>query len=245
LALQLYQKATQYDTRWAEAWERYGLLKGIMGDVREGEQAIERAANLEPTNFRRRVSLGRLYEEAGRTDQAIECYQEALARFPNHTRTLRRLAEAYESTGDTESALRVYARMLQIEDSPYNKYRALADVDVDVEYAYAYYQLGRAVLRGPEPPATALPEFEQALRVIRDYFDKAEQTDRMFLTLRKPREYRAEDMQMLEAKVRWRMAQAHELVGEQARAAEESQQAVSIWPEVERAVAMEDGDEAG
>jgi putative inorganic carbon (HCO3(-)) transporter len=245
LALQLYQKATQYDPQWAEAWERYGLLKGIMGDLGEGERAVKRAMTLEPTSFRRRVSLGRLYEEGGRTDQAITLYHEGLERFPNHTRTLRRLAEAYQSIGDTESALSIYQRMLEIEDSPYNSYRALAGVDVDVEYAYAHYQLGRAALRDSGSPAAALPEFDQALRVVRAYFDKAEQTDRMFLTLGKPREYRAEDMHMLEAKVRWRMAEAYELAGETARVAEERRQAVSIWPEVRRAAAMEDGNEAG
>jgi len=246
MARRLYQQATEYDPAWAEAWERYGLLVGRMGRLPEGERAVERATALEPTSFQPWVTLGRLSEDAGEINKAISCYRKALDRFPNHTRTLRRLAEGYQRLGDGESAGRIYRRMLEIEESPYNRYRALADVDVDVEYAYAHYELGRAALKQydsgqlPGGLATALSEFERAMGVVQAYYDKAEKTDQMFLMLRRPREYRGEDMRRLEAKVRWRMADVYQRQGEAGRAAEERKAATAKWPEVAQNVAAEE-----
>jgi tetratricopeptide (TPR) repeat protein len=243
VAVRLYRQAIEYDPAWAEAWEKYGFVVGIVQDREEGVRAIERAMVLAPTSFRPAQSLGRLYEETGKLEKAVEPYKKALALFPNQTRTLLRLGEAYQRLGETKSAFLVYRRMLEIEESPYNKYRALEDVDVDTSYAFAHYQLGRAAVSAgsSEGLRVGLSEFEHALGIVREYFEKGEETDKMFLMLRRPREYRAEDMRMLEAKVRWRMAAVYDRLGDGERASEERERAQSVWPDVEKATTVEDG----
>jgi iron complex transport system permease protein len=77
-----------------------------------------------------------------------------------------------------------------------------------------------------------LGEFNEALRVIADYFERAEETDKMFLMLRRPREYRAPDMHKLEGKVRWRMAGVYEKLGDAAREGAERERARASWPQV-------------
>jgi len=249
-ALEMYREATQYDPGLADAWERYGLLRAVWGHsadmpeemrrewIEEGVEAIERAMALERTNFRRPAALGRLYGEIGQTDKAVRYYREALERFPKHTKTMRLLAAVYQDVGEEERAVEIYREMEEIEGGAFSKYRALATVDVDTEYAYAHYELGRFALKEYESGKRgdrleyALSQFGEALRVIEDYFVRAEPTDRMFLMLRRPREYRGEYMRELEAKTRWRMADAYEEMGDSARAEEEREGARARWEQV-------------
>ena len=257
-AVKHYERATQYDPGWAKAWEKYGLVLGIVGSFRDdeegdelvgqGERAIKRAMKLEPTNHGTRVSLGRLYEEIGQREKAVQCYREALDLYPQHTKTLLCLADAYRKLGQDDEAVRTYRRLAALEDSPANRYRALAGVDIDTNYAFAHYELGRVALReydrgrGPESLQTALSELNAALRIVRQYFAVAEATDRMFLMLRRPREYRAENMRKLEAKSRWRLAQVHESLGEEVRALEERSAAQVMWPQVAEVAEAEDAE---
>lgn len=259
-----YEKATEYDPDWARAWDRFGLILGFTGTVpdsaegedarqeliQQGERAIKRAIELEPTNHGPRVSLARLYEETGRMDEAVQRYREALELFPNYSKTLLRLADAYRKLGQEEDALRTYRRLAALEDSPANAYRALAGVDIDTNYGFVHYQLGRVAVQyydesgDRESLETALSEFNAALRVVRDYFTTAEATDKMFRMLHRPREVRTEDMKKLEAQLRWRLAQVHERLGEMEQAVQERSAARVIWPQVAEAVAAEDEGEA-
>jgi len=257
-----YRRATQYDPWLGDAWERYGLLRALLAfsyeqredekrkGMEEGMEAIKRAMALEPTNFKHIATLARLYREAGMLEEAARYYRESLERFPKHTRSLRNLAEVYQLLGDEESAIGVYQEMVEIEGSAFNKYRALA-VDVDVEYAYAHYELGRFAVgeyeagRAADGMQVGLGEFNEALRVTADYFERAEETDKMFLILRRPREYRAPDMHKLEAKVRWRMAGVYEKLGDAARENAEREWARGSWPQVADEIAAEDGGKRG
>jgi len=147
-----------------------------------------------------------------------------------------------------DEAVRTYRRLAALEDSPANRYRALAGVDIDTNYAFAHYELGRVALReydrrrSPESLQAALSELNAALRIVGQYFSVAEATDKMFLMLRRPREYRAENMRKLEAKSRWRLAQVHESLGEEVRALEERSAAQVMWPQVAEVAEAEDAE---
>jgi len=251
LALADYQRATRYDPGWARAWEHYGLLLGHMGRTEEGEQAIRRALRLEPTNFQPWSSLAALYSLAGRHSDAVKAYQQALARYPSYTRALRRLAQSYQQLGDLERALSVYRRMLEVEQSPYNKYRALDDIDVDTEYAYAHYQVGRAAAKGqaagsrPDALPVAVHEYQETLAVIDAYWQRAKATDEMFRQVGQPREDRAGEMKVLEGRTRWRLADALEKLGYRAEASRERELALQVYPEVASVTAVEDGGKPG
>lgn len=255
-ALRLYEQATRYDRGSARAWESYGALKAGLAaheqreDVREwavegGKEAMARAMELEPTSFRAPKSLAQFYDVVGDLESAVKYYLEALDRFPKDTKTLRKLASVYQRLGEEEKARGTYGRMLEIEDSPYNRYRALASVDVDTEYAYAHYELGRLAVRDYERGERseglehALSEFGEALGVIQEYFEKAKETDDMFRMLRRPREHRGEYMTQLKAQVLWRRGAVYERLGETERAQGERAEARAVWPGVVSAIETE------
>ncbi len=246
MAFERYDRARRYDPGWADAWERYGLLLGTIRGLDEGIEAIQHAGELSPTSFRPFSSMAQLYAHYGQFEKAAEMYQQGLSYFPNHTKTMKRLADVYQRMGQHEKSLQVYERMVEGEDDPYNRYRALSDVDVDTNFAFAHYEVGlaiqRAAVRGRQDGfQVALNEYSAALRIIAEYFEKAEEYDRMFLMLRRPREYRAEDMRRLQARALWRTAEVYESVNMAEQAREQRRLAAQAWPDVERLIAAEEG----
>ena len=243
-----YRRATEYDPGWAAAWEHYGLAQDILGYPKEAERAVLRATALEPGNFQPYHSLGRLYGLQGRLREAVEAYRTALSHYPSNTRTWRYLADTHRQLHDVEAAKEAYLRMVEIEGSPTNTYRAI-DIDVDVEYAYAHYHLGRWAIHGylsggqPHGLETAMAEFQAALRVIRDYWGRAKALDDLFRAAGHPREDRAPQMTALEASVRWRMAEVYELLGDESSAAAERESARELAPDVEQTAAGEEAEE--
>jgi O-antigen ligase/tetratricopeptide (TPR) repeat protein len=265
-ALRDFLSAVSRDPGWASAWERYGLLRraepedpavrkqektiweryGLPMKGETGVEALKHAISLEPSYFQWYLSLARNDEEDGKLKEAVAEYRESLARFPNNTRALRRLAATYQGLGKQSAALAIYRQMVAIEHSPYNQFRAL-DVDVDTEYAYAHYYLGRAAAQAhrpgqsPEALRTALAEFRETLRVIGDYQARGRKTDEMFAQVGRPREPRAQEMQKLEAMTHWRIAAVCDLLGDRATAQHSRAVALSLMPQVAEAIRAEDG----
>ena len=258
IAYEDFRRATEYDPGWAAAWERYGLILGTMARANEGGEAIRKAIALEPTNFQPYTTLARLYYEQADQGQpseaerqalyqkAAEAYRQSLDRFPNNTRVLRRLGTTYQQLGDTENALAIYRRMTQVENSAFNKYRALSDIDVDTEYAYAHYQLGRAAAEMHRASGSrdaldqAIREFRAALDVVVAYQTRGKQMDEMFRMVGQPRENRSGELRMLESRARYRLAALYDKTSDTAAAARERAQAIDAYPDVAQAVLKED-----
>ncbi len=245
LALAQYDRARNLDPKWADAWERWGLMLATTKGLEAGIEAIEHAAALSPTSFRPFSVMGRFYYQGGRYDDAVDAFRQALALYPNHTRTLGHLAEVYKRMGAHEKALATYRDLVALETAPYGRYRALADVDVETNFAFAHYEIGldaqRAGADGQlDAPQRALGEYQAALRVVAEYFDKAEQWDRLLLLHGRPREHRGEAMRMLEAKVRWRMSDIYAAQGSTDEAREERERALDLWSRVQQEIELED-----
>lgn len=244
MALAQYDRARQLDPGWAEAWERYGLLLGLMR-LEEGVKAVRHAQELSPTSFRPWSTLGQLYQEEDKLTDAIPCFERALVLFPKHTRTMRRLAEAYQKAGEPEKALALYQRLVAEEDAPYNRYRALSEIDVDTNFAFAHYELGLSWQRAHDRRVkdaipVALKHYDSALRITLEYNARAKRTDAMFAALGRPREYRGEDMLSLEAKTRYRESQIYRRVGMWTEEKQERERALELRPGVEQLIADED-----
>jgi len=246
MAFERYDRARRYDPGWADAWERYGLILGTIRGLDQGIEAIQHARELSPTSFRPFSSMAQLYEHYNQLEQAAELYQRGLSLFPNHTKTMKRLAEVYRQMGQDEKALQVYEQIVAGENAPYNTYRALSDVDVDTNFAFAHYEVGlaaqRAAVRGPQDGfEVALNEYSAVLRIIAEYFEKAEEYDSMFVMLRRPHEYRAEDMRRLQARTLWRTAEVYERMNMTEQAREQRRLAAQAWPDVEGLIAADEG----
>jgi tetratricopeptide (TPR) repeat protein len=240
-----FAEAKERDPGWPDAWERYGLVSGIVHDLEGGVKALRHAMELAPMSFRPVSSLGQLYAERGRWEEAAEQYRRTLELFPNHTTTMLALADAYRQMGESDRAAEVYHRMVEVEKGPYNRYRALEDVDVDTSFAHAHYELGRAAARAWEEGRredgleAALAEYNAALEIVVEYFRKAEEMDRMFAALKRPRKYRGEEMRHLGALLRWRRAGVYERLGQPDEAEQDRVRARELWPQVEEAAAAE------
>ncbi len=59
-------------------------------------------------------TLGRLYEETGDVDKALECYRKAVAASPSELETHRRLIAVLERTGRDEESLRQYETLVRV-----------------------------------------------------------------------------------------------------------------------------------
>jgi len=128
-AEQLFKKALQRDPGLADAHNGMGSIARACGDLRQAEAhyrtALEKArarlSTEDPQAFewwgehetrpymRARHSLGLLYEELGRYEEAIAEYRAILERNPNDNQGVRYLlAPLYQFKGDLEGALRAY-----------------------------------------------------------------------------------------------------------------------------------------
>jgi tetratricopeptide (TPR) repeat protein len=97
-------------------------------------------------------NLGFALSAAGRSDEAIECYQQSLRLRPNHAETCNNLGIAYFHKDQLDKAIACYERTLQINPA----------------YFKAHNNLGNALLaKGKLPEAIA--QYRQALRMSPTY----------------------------------------------------------------------------
>ena len=90
----------------AEAWVKRGARLAEEGDLEGAKKALLRARELYPRHPRALVNLGNLELEAGRTDEAIALYQEALKIDPELADAHHNLAVAYKKKGDIDRMVR-------------------------------------------------------------------------------------------------------------------------------------------
>jgi len=240
MALAQYDRARQLDPRWSEAWEKYGMVLGTMRGLDQGSEALQHAHELSPTSFRPLSSTGQLYKEYGDLPEAVRYYEQSLACYPNRTLTIKWLGEAYARQGERQKALAVYERLVAGERALFHRYPALGDIEVDTNFAFAHYELGRAAQQAHDY-GRALKHFDETVKIIAEYFARAQPTDEMFRMLGRPREYRAPEMERLEAKTRWRESAIYRRTGDVKNEQWERSRALAIWPEVAKTVAQEDG----
>ncbi len=89
LALQLYREAIELDRRLPVAWNDFGTLLLSRGNYLDAVQALRVAADLDPTDPRPLYNIGTAYARAGWAEEALEAYESALRRDPNHLPSLR------------------------------------------------------------------------------------------------------------------------------------------------------------
>ncbi len=114
--------------------------RGVASDA---EQELKRAAELEPTAPKTWYQLGKLYANVlGNNEKAVEAFRTALDRDPHALQVLVTLARTYEGMGRRSDALSTYRRMTDIEDSVYERVKAIPEI-VEPDYIFAREALGR------------------------------------------------------------------------------------------------------
>ncbi len=79
-------------------------------------EKFKRMTEADPDNELGHFSLGRMYLEAGRFDEAITCLCRTLVLNPKVSKAYKLLGEAYEKSGQREKAVEVLTRGVTIAD---------------------------------------------------------------------------------------------------------------------------------
>ncbi len=144
-AARWYGVAAKLDPLNAEYHRKLGgyLMYSLPDDA---TAEIRKAIGLEPGNAKNHYQLARVLEVYRDADGAIGAYKQALECNPNAVEVMLALARVYERTGQRPEALRVWRRMVEVENSPYERVRAVPEY-VTPEYAFAHLALGQEAER--------------------------------------------------------------------------------------------------
>ncbi|XP_076318476.1 protein O-mannosyl-transferase TMTC2-like isoform X1 [Tachypleus tridentatus] len=128
-ALQGYKLAIQFRPRLAMAHLNMGLVLGILGRKEEAVEVYRHCAQLdssglkdpkthESTKISALFNLGRLYADEGKYQEAIEVYQEAMHKMPDHYQPqslYNMLGEAFFKLGKFVDAEQWYKEALRVK----------------------------------------------------------------------------------------------------------------------------------
>lgn len=228
-----FRAAVRLQPDCGEYWRELGSVIGVP----RGIEDVERAAQLEPTNVRNPVALATMYELVGPYSTAARYYRQAISLDPNYLVAYRRLAELEARLGNPANALTLYRKMVAIENSDFERYKALNE-RVEIEYAYAHYSLGGAALAQGDA-ATARSELEHALQVWDDRNGRGRIMDQAAQAVGEYTSEIEQEMARLRARILWRLGEAYERLGDAAKADKLRVDARTAWPAVKDLVAQE------
>lgn len=173
--IRAFRRAITHDPLDPELHRKLGAVLCIISEqsddenlAKDSEQALKSAAHLEPTAPKTWYQLGKLYANCFHDDKrAVAAYLAALDRDPHALQVLVALAGTYERMHRNTDALEIYRRMTEIEDSVYERIKAIPEI-VEPSYIFAREALGRdAESRGDK--AWAGKQYRLALDRIERY----------------------------------------------------------------------------
>lgn len=146
-AITYYKTAQKYEPFNADYHRRLGTLYSMMSS-RSGNESLDSAVNeyhaairLAPNSAKGYYQLARVYEKSNKTNEAIEMYKKSLEYDPQSPQTLLMLARQYQLVNKNSDALDTYRRMIVLEESPYERVRAVPEI-VEPSYIFAHKVLG-------------------------------------------------------------------------------------------------------
>ncbi|MBP6964325.1 MAG: O-antigen ligase family protein [Armatimonadetes bacterium] len=143
-AVRAFRMAARFDPLNADLRRKLGGLllhvgaeSGDEALLRDAERQFKRATELESASAKSWYQLGKFYADGLHDDRrAVWALHAALDRDSHALHVLLPLAQAYERMGRHDDALRVYRRMADIEDSVYERLRAVPEL-VEPRYVIA------------------------------------------------------------------------------------------------------------
>ena len=113
-ALALYRACLEHRPDSAEAYYMLGLCQIQSRHSIEAEAALAQAARLKPADPLLQRSHGNILKVLGRYDEALRCYDVALALKPDYAETHRSRGQVLKSLGRIEAALAAYDAALAV-----------------------------------------------------------------------------------------------------------------------------------
>jgi tetratricopeptide (TPR) repeat protein len=141
-------------------------------DAKRAAAELEKAVKLSPTYAKAYYRLAKALEFQGDTEPAVRVLKEGLVFDPHSPQLLYMLAELLETSGRHDEAILVYAEMVKVEDSPFERVRAVPEL-VEPLYIFAHAELGRDLEKKGDK-AGALVQYQRALDRVKKYQDSVE-----------------------------------------------------------------------
>ena len=133
-ALPYFEKATEIDSNYAEAWYQAGYCYGILGRHNEALRASRQAAKLRPEWSETYVNIGASSYALGQYKDAAEAYKQAIKLDDGKPETQYALGLTYGKLNRTDEEVLAYKRALALKPDHANAIEKLG---------LAYFKLKR------------------------------------------------------------------------------------------------------
>ena len=133
----LVKNAQQYvekNNSSAIAWNLLALGYRYTNNVEAALKIYEDLLRLNPGNFLLSTNLGNLYMAIGKISKAIDCFEVAFKKEPNHVSNLEALAIAYQDTGRNKEAIDCFKKVLALDEGKESARYHLARMLVRLNY---------------------------------------------------------------------------------------------------------------
>ncbi len=130
-ALHIVERVTSIDDHHTEALEMLSRLQAQTGDAAKALEATERLAQAESDPAKKAdlyVRAGRILEDKGDKDGAIERYKKALDAQHDHTKAAAALRSIYAGRGDAHGAAELLIREIEVTDGKISKAKLYAEL---------------------------------------------------------------------------------------------------------------------
>jgi tetratricopeptide (TPR) repeat protein len=130
-AIPYFQKATDADANFPEAWSQEGLCQEKLGRHAEALKASKQAVHLRPDSTESYYNIGLASFGLGQFKEAIDAYKQVIRLDPYNPDAQYALGLAYGAAGRTEEEVSAYKKAISIRS----------------EYAFVYERLGLAYVK--------------------------------------------------------------------------------------------------
>jgi len=183
----LYQQMVETCPEMFAGWYCLGRLEFETGRLREAEEHLRRASEIDTASPLPHLLLGHLYRRQQRSDSAKAAWQALLQRDPEHTEARHLLGQLCLSEGETEAAVREYdavAGSLADSGDLDRAIALLAELGPAADHPLIQERLGELLARS-ERPAEAKAAYVRAaeLHLLAGHDDEQRRVLRHMLAL--------------------------------------------------------------
>jgi len=164
-----YRHVTEIDSTDPRGWQGLGFLYGIVKeDYVKGEEFYKKALELSPDNPDVLFGLAKVYEKAGKPDEARKLYMEALERNPDNPALNRSYGEFLYEQGNYAEAIKYLEKAYEKRKDKKDLLETLVDAYLKAKKSGANVNLENAL-----PYATKLIEMADSLEKYKYYIKRA------------------------------------------------------------------------
>jgi Tfp pilus assembly protein PilF len=189
-ALPYFEKATESDSNYAEAWAQTGFCNEKLGRHAEAIEASKKAVTLRPSaESYFNIGLASFYRDWGKPDEEIQAYKQAIRLRPDYTVAFERLGSRYLKSKKYNEAIEIFRQLAALKpgdaNAPNNMGEAYFELNklneamesfrqsirLKPDFGKAYYNLGRTLMAMGNRDA-ALEQYTILTNIDPDYAEK-------------------------------------------------------------------------